>query len=78
MAQTLAPMHLAAGALIAAAHAAGARVGFAIASPLPKAERHRRLFLLWPALEGRSNADRRDAIWIGVAALLDARRRWAA
>jgi hypothetical protein len=76
---TMAGCHQAAGALkVVAAELLGPGCVFEQgAGKVPKSERWAVLYALWPHMRNRgSNADSRDAAWIGMQALMDARRVW--
>lgn len=73
---SLAPMHVATGALILAAQLVGATVILVPASRKPKALRHRDVYLVWPQFHHASNSDERDALYIGLQLVTDTRRDW--
>lgn len=75
---SLAPMHIATGALILTARLASARVFMVPASGRPKPLRHRDVYLVWPGFKASRtcNADERDALYLGLQLVTDTRRRW--
>lgn len=77
MPRTLQVFSFAVGALVATAADAGCRVEFVTAPRLGKAERAMAVRAVWPAL-GRTNEDQRDALYLGLTALTNPTRRWAA
>lgn len=79
MAENMAKLYLAIGAITAAASATGARAILQKASRSDKAQRSQLVYAIWPHLSGRkSNEHQRDAISLGLTMLADARRVWAA
>lgn len=76
MGATMGLMHLATGALILTARSAGCEVILYAASGRKKVARHQDVYLVWPHLRHASNADERDALWIGLQLVTDTRRRW--
>jgi len=77
MPATMASMYLATGGLVGAAMLRCCKVWFVPASKVPKRERSLLVRSVWPRL-GRTNADQRDAIYLGGVTILDNRRRWVA
>lgn len=65
------------GALVATAADADCRVEFVTAPRLSKGERSVAVHAVWPALT-RTNEDVRDALYLGLAALTNPSRKWAA
>jgi hypothetical protein len=77
----LGSMHVATGALIlTAAELVGPEcVALQAAGKVPKGERWDTVYALWPHLNNRgSNADQRDAIWLGLQAVLNLTQPWNA
>jgi hypothetical protein len=77
----LGSMHVATGALIlTAAELVGPEcVALQAAGKVPKGERWDTVYALWPHLANRgSNADQRDAIWLGLQAVLNLTQPWNA
>ena len=77
MPRTMQVFGFAVGALVATAADADCAVEFVGAPRLSKAERALAVRAVWPAL-GRTNEDQRDALYLGLAALTNPSRRWAA
>lgn len=78
IAKGVAALHLSIGAIVCACVREGYRVEMRHPNSMSKKERWQLVQLAFGgAVRGRSNPEERDALWLGVQVLKDARRVWA-